>query len=146
MSVKVFSTKILIGDTIFYISSWNRDLHFTWSSEPREGLPACSAKGVPSFLSCFKTLSIGPAPLCNQALYRLSQSCRGMSMAPKTQAMRKFPRVEIFENAGLSFTCGWMKTGVSNTMTSYIIYFENILLALRTLCKGCYRVSTVSSF
>ena len=47
LSVKVFSAKILIGDTIF-----------TWWSEPREGLAACNAKGVPSFL---KTLSIGPA-------------------------------------------------------------------------------------
>ena len=34
----------------FYISYWRRDRHFTWSSEPREGLAACSAKGVPSFL------------------------------------------------------------------------------------------------
>ena len=33
-----------------------------WSSEPREGLAACSAKGVPSLLSYFKTLSIGQAP------------------------------------------------------------------------------------
>ena len=32
-----------------------------WSFEPSEGLAACSAKGVPSFLSYFKTLSIGPA-------------------------------------------------------------------------------------
>ena len=33
-----------------------------WSSEPREGLAACSAKEVPSFLSHFKTLSNGLAP------------------------------------------------------------------------------------
>ena len=33
-----------------------------WSSEPRKVLAACSAKEVPSFLSYFKTLSIGPAP------------------------------------------------------------------------------------
>ena len=34
-------------------------------------------KGVPSFLSYFKTLSIGPAPgipLCSLALYRLSST------------------------------------------------------------------------
>ena len=62
LSVSVFSTKVLIGDTIFYVSNWRRDRHFTWSSEPREGLAACSAKEVPSFLSHFKTLSIGPAP------------------------------------------------------------------------------------
>ena len=57
MSVNVFNTKVLID-----FSYWRRDRHFTWSSEPREGLAACSAKGVPSFLSYFKTLSIGPAP------------------------------------------------------------------------------------
>ena len=52
--------------------------HFTWSSEPREGLAASSAKRVPLFLSHFKTLSIGPAPgiepehVRNHRLYRLS--------------------------------------------------------------------------
>ena len=46
----------------FYVSWWRRDRHFTWSSKPREGLAACSAKEVPSFLSHFKTLSNGPAP------------------------------------------------------------------------------------
>ena len=55
LSVNVFSTKVLIG-TIFH------DRHFMWSSEPREGPAACSAKGVPSFLSYFKTLSVGPVP------------------------------------------------------------------------------------
>ena len=58
----MFSTKILIGDTILYVSNWRGDCHFTWSYEPREGPAACSAKGVPSFLSYFKTLSIGSAP------------------------------------------------------------------------------------
>ena len=63
LSINVFSMKVLIGDTIiFYVSYWRRDRHFTWSSEPREGLAACSAKEVPSFLSHFKTLSNGPAP------------------------------------------------------------------------------------
>ena len=71
LSVNVFSTKVLIGDTIFYVSNWRRDRrHFTWCSEPREGLPACSAKGVPSFLGYFKTLSIGPAPEIEPATSR----------------------------------------------------------------------------
>ena len=61
LSVNVFSTNVLIGDTIFYVSNWRRDRHFTWSSESREGLVCCSTKEVPSFLSYFKTLSIGPA-------------------------------------------------------------------------------------
>ena len=80
LSVNVLSTKVLIGDTIFYVANWRRDRHFTWSSEPREGLACCSAKGVPSFLGYFKTLSIGPAPGIEPAtsrsavntLYRLS--------------------------------------------------------------------------
>ena len=83
LSVNVFSTTVLIGDTIFYVSNWRRERHFhhfTWSSEPREGLACCSAKGVPSFLGYFKTLSIGPAPGIEPAtsryavntLYRLS--------------------------------------------------------------------------
>ena len=55
------ATKVLTGDTIFYVSYWRRDRYFTWSSEPREGLAACNAKGVPSFPSYFKTLSNGPA-------------------------------------------------------------------------------------
>ena len=67
LSVNVFSTKVLIGDTIFL---WRRDRHFTWSSEPREGLAACSAKEVPSFLSHFKTLSNGPAPEIEPATSR----------------------------------------------------------------------------
>ena len=62
LSVNVFSAKVLIGDTIFYVSTWRRDRHFTWPSEPRKGLTDCTAEGVPSFLSYFKTLSIGPAP------------------------------------------------------------------------------------
>ena len=76
----VFSMKVLIWDTIFYVSNWRRDHHFTWSSEPHEGLACCSAKAVPSFLSYFKTLSFGPAPGIEpatsrsavNALYRLS--------------------------------------------------------------------------
>ena len=70
LSVNVFSTKVLIGDTIFYVSNWRRDCHFTWSSEPRKGLAACTAEGVPSVLSYFKTLSIGPAPGIEPAISR----------------------------------------------------------------------------
>lgn len=46
-----------------YVSYWRQERHLTWSSEPRKGPAACSAKGVPSFLSSyFKTLRNGPAP------------------------------------------------------------------------------------
>ena len=44
----------------FYVSYWRRHCHYTWSSEPREGLAICRAKAVPSFLSYSKTLSVGP--------------------------------------------------------------------------------------
>ena len=44
----------------FYVS-WRGDRHFTWLSESRQGLAACRAKAVISFLSYFKTLSVGPA-------------------------------------------------------------------------------------
>ena len=54
----------------FYVSNLRRDQNFTWSSEPREGLAACTAKGVYSFLSYFKTLSIGPAPGIEPAAFR----------------------------------------------------------------------------
>ena len=84
MSVNVLSTKVLIGDTVFYVSNWRRYRHFTWSSEPRKGLACCSAKGAPSFLGSFKTLSIGPAPGIEpttscpavNTLYQLSWHCR----------------------------------------------------------------------
>ena len=53
--------RVLIGDTIF-ASPTRRDCHFMWSSGPHKGLAVCRAKAVPSFLSYFKTLSVGPAP------------------------------------------------------------------------------------
>ena len=52
LSAKVFSTKVLIEDR-----------HFVWSlSEPQEGLTVCRTKAIHSFLSYFKTQSIGPSP------------------------------------------------------------------------------------
>ena len=54
----------------FYVSNWRRDSHFTWSSEPRESLAACSARGVPSFLSYSKTLSIGLARVTEPTISR----------------------------------------------------------------------------
>ena len=61
MSVNVFSTKVLIGDTIF-TSPTGDGTATLWSSEPREGLAICRANAVPSFLSHFNTMSIGPVP------------------------------------------------------------------------------------
>ena len=58
----IFSTKVPTGDTNFTSPTGDGTAIWTWSSEPREGLAACSAKEVPSFLSYFKALSIGSAP------------------------------------------------------------------------------------
>ena len=70
LSVNVFSTKVLIGDSIFYVSYWRRVCHFTWLSEPREGLATHWAKEVLSFLSFFKTLSVGLASRIEPATSR----------------------------------------------------------------------------
>ena len=51
-----------MGLHYFNVSYWRRDRHFKWSSEPREGLAISRAEAVPSFLSYFKTLSVGPDP------------------------------------------------------------------------------------
>ena len=62
MSDNVFSTKVLTGDTIFTSPTGDGTAILrARSSEPREGLAARWAKEVPSILSYFKTLSIGPA-------------------------------------------------------------------------------------
>ena len=58
----------------FYVSYWRRDRHFTWSSEPPNGLAAHTAKGVPSFLSQFKTLSVGPVSGIEPATTATSRS------------------------------------------------------------------------
>ena len=45
----------------YFYGPWRGNRHFTWSSESHQGLAACSAKAVPSFISYHKTLSVGPA-------------------------------------------------------------------------------------
>ena len=93
LSVNVFGTKVLIGETIFYVSNWRWGCHFTWSSEPHEGLAGCSAKRVPSFLNYFKTLSIGPGlgiePTTSRSavntLHRLH--CRGYNVFLSSSVM-----------------------------------------------------------
>ena len=54
LSVNVFTTKVLIGGRYINVSYWRPPFY--------EGLAICRAKVVPSFLSSFKTLSIGPTP------------------------------------------------------------------------------------
>ena len=68
----------------FYFSYWRRDRHVTWSSQPPEGSAACSAKGLPSFLSySLKTLNrvrsreLNPRPPTLQSSARLTQLILG---------------------------------------------------------------------
>ena len=60
-SVNVFSAKVLIWDTIFMPGTGDRTAILR--GHPRYSkVVACSAKGIPSIHSYFKTLGIGPAP------------------------------------------------------------------------------------
>ena len=45
-------------------------MHHAIYEIPPFGLTVCSAKGVPSFLSYFKTLSLGPTPGVEPATFR----------------------------------------------------------------------------
>ena len=49
-----------MGTLYFTSPNGDGDRHFTWSSEPGEGPAARRAKEVSSFLSYFKTPSMGP--------------------------------------------------------------------------------------
>ena len=82
LSVDIFSTKVLIGDIIFTSSTGDNTTFYWWSSDPRESLAACRAKGLPSFLSYSKTQSIDPAPGIEPATSRYAvkrSSCCGLS-------------------------------------------------------------------
>ena len=71
MSVNVFSTKVLIGDTILTSPTGDGTAILRGHPSHARG-PACwSAKVVPSFLSNFKTLSIGPTPGIEPAIHQI---------------------------------------------------------------------------
>ena len=50
--------------------------------------------------------------------------------------------MEIFENAGFSFTCGPTKTEIFENDDA----IHHLLLVLRMPCEGCYRISIVLAF
>ena len=73
VSVNVFNTNVLTGDTTLTsptMSLLESGSPFMWSPEPCEGLASCNAKGILSFLSYFKTLSIASAPVIKPATSR----------------------------------------------------------------------------
>ena len=106
------STKVLIGDTIF-TSPNGRDRHFTWSSEPREGLAACSAKEVPSFLSHFKTLSNCPAPGIEPATSRSAVKRSTDWAIPATDKNYLPPLIHFYS---LSHEDDWVKSCINNVL------------------------------
>ena len=66
----LFSRKCLYWGQYFYVSNWRRDWHFTWSSEPCEGLAVCRAKAVQcvhfSVIRCWVLvwpLGMNPCPI-----------------------------------------------------------------------------------
>lgn len=61
VSNNVFSTKVLIWDTIF-MSPTGDTTAILHGHLRHTKVVACSAKGIPLFLSYFETLSIGPVP------------------------------------------------------------------------------------
>ena len=77
---------------------------------------------------CLKKFSSGLA-------YRPLVSCKKPSSKTHIFSTSLF-RVEIFENAGFAFTCGRAKTEVFKY--DNVIY--HMLLALRMLRKGCFRI------
>ena len=58
----VFSTEVLFGDTILTSPTGDGTAILRDHPSDARGPGCCSGKGVPSFLSDFKTLSIGPTP------------------------------------------------------------------------------------
>ena len=62
---------LIIGDTIFMSPTGDQTTILRGHSRDAK-VVACSAKGIPSFLSYFKTLSIGPAPGIETATFRLA--------------------------------------------------------------------------
>ena len=112
LSVNIFSTKVLIGDTIF-TSPNGRDRHSTWSSEPREGLAACSAKEVPSFLSHFKTLSNCPAPGIEPATSHSAVKRSTDWAIPATDKNYLPPLIHFYS---LSHEDDWVKSCINNVL------------------------------
>ena len=94
-------------DAISYVPYWRRDRHLTWSFETREGLAVFMAKALPSFLSYFKTLSIGPVPGIEPATSR-SAVKRSTDWATKHSIV--FYQQKLMEE-GLETWLQWTHTG-----------------------------------
>ena len=112
LSVKVFSTKVLTGDTIFYVSYWRRDRHFTLSSEPREGLTVRRAKGVPSFLSLRPWVLVRSRSVVKRSTDRANPAAEERNkMASKFPVFLLFVRRWLFIYLLCSYHNAWRNNG-----------------------------------
>ena len=101
------------GDTIFTSPTVNNyckwDGHFSY--EPKEGLAICRAKAVPSFLSCFKTLSIGPV-LAIESMTSLSTM---LSVKLTNLILKKILVCTYMKRSKATLYCGKNKVQTTNT-------------------------------
>ena len=74
-----------------------------WSSKPREGLAICRAKAVPSFLSYFKTLSVGPAPGIEPAAFRSAIKRSNDCAVNPIYSERSQDNVEVLKSSNLLY-------------------------------------------
>ena len=93
----------------FYISHCKQDGHFTY--EPKEGLAICRAKAVPSFLSYFKTLSIGPV-LAIEPKISLSTM---LSVKLTTLILKKILVCPYMKRSEATLYCGKNKVQTTDT-------------------------------
>ena len=107
MGGNVFSTKV--WGHYFYISHCKQDGHFTY--EPKEGLAICRAKAVPSFLSYFKTLSIGPV-LAIESMTSLSTM---LSVKLTNLILKKILVCTYMKRSEATLYCGKNKVQTTDT-------------------------------
>ena len=106
----------------FYVSYWRRGRHITWSSQPRKGPAACSAKGLPSLLSySLKTLSrvrsrkLNPRPPALQSSALPTQLIlRGLILtSPKIDLYLAIPLMLRAPLSMILFFTFWSEAGAS---------------------------------
>ena len=91
LSVNIFRKKILIGDTIFTSPTGDGTAILRGHPSHAKVQPHWQCKGVPSFLSYFKTLSNGPVPRIEPATALQSSALPTEQILPRI----KFHRVYL---------------------------------------------------
>ena len=139
LRVNVLNTKALIGDTIFTFPTG--DGTFILRGYPRYArvyLAICRAKAVPSFLSHFKTLSVGPVPEIEPATSRsaVKHSTDWANLA----AVKLILPYKLYEKGPLTMQL-WVRSDASKTKNNYQILSSRST----TSFYGCFCCCCVSS-